>query len=140
VRTWLTLTASSPSDRVHPRTVLPRAHGPQRPAAILLDRMTTGYSARVDEGGRMYSISVRLQRTTTEEAYLSVPVDESIMQDGPVADGSYRIDPDKLWAEAIRLAGESGHWTIEDRQVTPHPIQQAPPWVAEVLREQPPSR
>jgi hypothetical protein len=48
-----------------------------------------------------YSISVRLQRITTEEAYLSVPVDEAIMQDEPAADGRYRIDPGKLWAEAI---------------------------------------
>ena len=91
----------------------------------------------MDEVPRTYSISVRLRRTTTEETYLSVPVDESIMQNEPAADGSYRIDPDKLWAEAIRLAEQPTNWTIEDRQVTPHPIQQAPPWIAEQHREQP---
>lgn len=91
----------------------------------------------MDEAPRTYSISVRLQRTTTEETYLSVPVDEAIMQDEPAADGSYRIDPDKLWAEAIRSAEESADWTIEDRRVTPHPIQKAPPWIAEQQREQP---
>ncbi len=83
-----------------------------------------------------YSISVRLQRTTTEELYLSVPVDGAIMQDEPAADGRYRIDPGRLWAEAIRLATESVDWTVEDRQVTPHPIQQAPPQIAEQLGSQ----
>ena len=91
----------------------------------------------MDEAPRTYSISVRLRRTTTEETYLSVPVDEAIMQDEPAADGNYRIDPGKLWAEAIRLAEQSSNWMIEDRQVAPHPVQQAPPWLAEQHREQP---
>lgn len=85
----------------------------------------------MDETPRTYSISVRLQRTTTEETHLSVPVDEAIMKDEAAADGSYRIDPAKLWAEAIRLAEQSADWMIEDRWVTPHPIQQAPPWIAD---------
>ena len=93
----------------------------------------------MDEAPRTYSISVRLQRTTTEEAYLSVPVDEAIMQDEPAADGNYRIDPGKLWAAAIRLAEHSTNWTIEDQQVNPHPVQKAPPWMAEQYREQQPS-
>ncbi|WP_426502802.1 hypothetical protein ACPPVO_34880 [Dactylosporangium sp. McL0621] len=46
--------------------------------------------------GPSYSISVRLQRTTTEEAYLSVPVDAAIMNPGPAADGTFRIDPARL--------------------------------------------
>ncbi|MER7278752.1 hypothetical protein ABT369_30355 [Dactylosporangium sp. NPDC000244] len=90
------------------------------------------------EPPKSYSIAVRLQRTTTEETYLSVPVDGAIMQDEPADDGNYRIDPGKLWAEAIRLAGESAAWTVEDRQVAPHPIQQAPPWIAEQVKEQGP--
>jgi len=53
-------------------------------------------------------------------------------------DGSYRIEPDKLRAEAIRLADQSADWTVEDRKVTPHPIQQAPPGLAEQLQEQVP--
>jgi hypothetical protein len=76
-----------------------------------------------------------LRRTTTEDAYLSVPVDGAILRDDREADGSYRIDGDKLWAEAIRLARESATWTVEDQQVTPHPIQQAPPHIAEHLAE-----
>jgi hypothetical protein len=69
----------------------------------------------MDEPPATYSISVRLQRTTTEETYLSVPVDAAIMQDEPAPDGSYRIDPGKLWAQAIRLAEQSADWTVEDR-------------------------
>ena len=53
------------------------------------------------------------------------------MQDEPAPDGSYRIDPGKLWAQAIRLAEQSADWTVEDRQVTGHPIQKVPPWIAE---------
>jgi hypothetical protein len=75
------------------------------------------------EAPTTYSISARLQRTTTEERHPPVPVDEAIMPDEPAADGSYRIDPDKLWAEAMRLAEHSADRMIEDRQVTPHPIQ-----------------
>lgn len=91
----------------------------------------------MDEAPRTYSISVRLQRTTTEETYLSVPVDEAIMQEEPTSDGSRRIDPGKLWTEAIRLAEQSTNWTIEDQRVAPHPIQKAPPWIAEQHQEQP---
>jgi hypothetical protein len=58
------------------------------------------------------------------------------MHDEPAADGRYRIDPDKLWAEAIQLADESAEWTVENQQVIPHPIQQAPPRIAEQLRQQ----
>lgn len=85
----------------------------------------------MDEPPATYSISVRLQRTTNEETYLSVPVDAAIMQDEAVPDGSYRIDPGKLWAQAIRLAEQSADWSVEDRQVRAHPIQKAPPWIAE---------
>ena len=89
----------------------------------------------MDEAPASYSISVRLRRTTTEEAYLSVPVDGAIMQDQPTVDGSYRIDPEKLWAEAIRLAEASGDWMTEAREVSPHPIQKAPPRIQEHLPE-----
>jgi len=74
----------------------------------------------MDEPPATYSISVRLQRTTTEETYLSVPVDAAIMQDEPAPDGSSRIDPGKLWAQAIRLAEQSADWSVEDRQVSAH--------------------
>jgi hypothetical protein len=81
----------------------------------------------MDETPRTYAISVRLRRTTNEETYVSVPVDAAILRDEAEADGSRRIDPDRLWAAAIQLAEQSAGWAIEDRQIIVHPIQQAPP-------------
>lgn len=78
---------------------------------------------------RSYSISVRVRRVTVEEGYLRVPVDASVMRPEPAADGSYRLDTDKLWAEARRLAGELTDWSVEEQSVDIHPIQKAPPGV-----------
>jgi hypothetical protein len=122
-----------PNDRTCRRA--PAAHGEARVCTTVPTWPTI--VPGMDETPRTYSISVRLQRITTEETYLSVPVDEAIMQDEVAADGNHRIDPAKLWAEATRLAEQSADWTTEDRQVIPHPIQQAPPWIANQLREQP---
>lgn len=72
-----------------------------------------------------YSISVRLQRTTVEEAYVSVPVTGALMQEGPSEDGSYRLDTEKFVAAATEL-GRGADWLPEDQQVALHPIQQAP--------------
>ncbi|MGW0908669.1 hypothetical protein [Streptomyces sp. NPDC002853] len=72
-----------------------------------------------------YSISVRLQRTTVEEAYVSVPVTDALMQEERAEDGSYRLDTQKFVAAAIELQG-GADWAPEDQQVALHPIQQAP--------------
>ncbi|MGW6023402.1 hypothetical protein [Streptomyces sp. NPDC055099] len=72
-----------------------------------------------------YSISVRLQRTTLEEAYVSVPVTGALMQEEPGEDGSYSIDTEKFVAAAIELQG-GADWVPEEQQVGLHPIQQAP--------------
>ncbi|MEV6756910.1 hypothetical protein [Streptomyces sp. NPDC051214] len=72
-----------------------------------------------------YSISVRLQRTTLEEAYVSVPVTEALMREEPGEDGSYGLDTDKFVAAAIELQG-GADWVPEEQRVTLHPIQQAP--------------
>ena len=80
-----------------------------------------------------YSISTRLQRVTEYEAYVSVPVTPAVMQDEPDANGSYRIDPEKLWAEAVRLGQETDDWRPTDTRVMPHPIQKAPDHVEERL-------
>lgn len=83
--------------------------------------------AVVDFGGVMesYSISVRLQRTTVEEAYVSVPVTGAVMQEEPAEDGSRRLDTEKFVAAAIELGG-GAEWLPEHQQVVLHPIQQAP--------------
>ncbi|MEV0522003.1 hypothetical protein AB0I66_01155 [Streptomyces sp. NPDC050439] len=72
-----------------------------------------------------YSISVRLQRTTVEEAYVSVPVTDAVMQQEPAENGSSRLDKEKFVAAAIELGGEA-EWLPEQQQVALHPIQQAP--------------
>ncbi|MFC9817347.1 hypothetical protein ACFVJM_35445 [Streptomyces virginiae] len=74
-----------------------------------------------------YSISVRLQRTTVEEAYVSVPVTDAVMQREPADDGSwsYRLDTDKLFAAAVELGNEAD-WLSEGQQTVVHPIQKAP--------------
>jgi hypothetical protein len=72
-----------------------------------------------------HSISVRLQRTTVEESYVSVPVTDAVMQEEPTEDGSYRLDTDKLFAAAIEL-GNGADWLPEDQQVVLHPVQKAP--------------
>lgn len=77
---------------------------------------------------RTYSISVRLRRTRTEVAYVSVPVVGELVR--PVEGTSTgKIDADKLWSEAIRIGKlESTAWESEgEPQIEPHPIQCAPP-------------
>ncbi|MFC9330675.1 hypothetical protein [Kitasatospora sp. NPDC057015] len=72
-----------------------------------------------------YSISVRLQRTTVEEAYVSVPVTDAVMQEEPAEDGSHRLDTQALFAAAVEL-GRGADWLPEGRQVEVHPVQKAP--------------
>ena len=71
-----------------------------------------------------YSISVRLQRTTVEEAYVSVPVTDVVMRE-PDEDGTVRLDPQKVFAAAVELGAEAD-WLAEERQVGVHPVQKAP--------------
>jgi hypothetical protein len=73
-----------------------------------------------------YSISVRLQRTTTEECYVSVPVGEAVMADEPERDGSWRLDPAKVMAAAVELGAATDDWVLEEREISVHPIQKAP--------------
>lgn len=72
-----------------------------------------------------YSISFRLQRTTVEETYVSVPVTDALLREEPAEDGSFRIDTEKFVAAAIEL-GSGADWLPENQQVVPHPIQKAP--------------
>ena len=72
-----------------------------------------------------YSVSWRLQRTTTEYAYISVPVtDDLVIRQ---ADGNGRIDVDAMVRRAIEM-GESPEvtWYPESEDIQPHPIQKAP--------------
>lgn len=78
---------------------------------------------------KSYSVSFRLQRTTTEFAFVSVPVsaDLTILQ----PDGTRRIDVAKLVERAVEMGELQGvAWHIEQQEVQPHPIQTPPPGLA----------
>jgi hypothetical protein len=80
----------------------------------------------VDPVGPTYSISFRLRRTTTEVAFVSVPVTEDLMIAQP--DGTGRIDVGKMVQRAIEIGEAPGvEWHAEDQRVEPHPIQTPPP-------------
>jgi hypothetical protein len=75
-----------------------------------------------------YSVSFRLQRTTTEVAFVSVPVTADLMTAQP--DGTARIDVAKMVQRAIELGQAPGiAWQPESQQVQSHPIQTPPPGV-----------
>lgn len=73
-----------------------------------------------------YSVSFRLQRTTTEAAFVSVPVTADLMVRQP--DGTGRIDVAKMVQRAVEMGqAPSVAWQIEGEQIQPHPIQSPPP-------------
>lgn len=78
---------------------------------------------------RTYSIAVRLRRTVTEEAYVSVPVSDEVMSPEPDENGNYHLDGDKVMEAAVNLGSDpKTHWKIEGKPVIePHPIQMARP-------------
>ena len=84
----------------------------------------------MDESGvPTYSISFRLQRTTTEVAFVKVPVTADLLIRQP--DGTGRIDGAKMVERAIALGQNSGvSWQAEKQEVQPHPIQTPPPGVS----------
>jgi hypothetical protein len=76
-----------------------------------------------------YSVSFRLQRTTTEVAFVSVPVTADLIIEQP--DGTGRIDVAKMVRRAIEMRqAPSVAWKPESQQVPPHPIQTPPPGLA----------
>jgi hypothetical protein len=80
-------------------------------------------------GPAYYSVSFRLQRTTTEFAFVSVPVTGDLMVKQP--DGTARIDVAKMVQRAIEMGRDSGvAWQPEGQYIEPHPIQ-TPPRLAE---------
>ena len=75
---------------------------------------------------RTFSVSVRLQRVTTETAYVSVPLSQELFSAKP--DGSETIDGERVIAAAIELGRQSEtRWSVEGEVViTPHPLQTPP--------------
>lgn len=76
----------------------------------------------MSEERETYSVMLRLQRITYEDAYVAVPVTESIMS--KKEDGTLGIDADALVAEALRISeDERVEWQVESVEVMPHPTQ-----------------
>ena len=77
-----------------------------------------------------YSVSVRLQRTTLESAFVSVPVSPDLIVVQP--DGSGKLDAEKLFARAIEMGRNPGCvWEAESLDVQLHSIQMPPPGAAQ---------
>lgn len=73
-----------------------------------------------------YSVSFRLQRTTTETAFVKVPITDDLMIEQP--DGSGRIDVEKLVMRAVEMGQAAGvSWQAESQLIQHHPIQMPPP-------------
>jgi hypothetical protein len=78
-----------------------------------------------DAGVATFSISFRLQRTTTEFAFVSVPVTADLMVEQP--DGTPRMDVAKMMQRAFEMPqGPEVAWQPEEQQVQPHPMQTPP--------------
>jgi len=71
------------------------------------------------------SILFRLQRTTTEEAFVSVPITPDLLvEDG---EGAARLDLPALLQRAVELGHGAGvRWRLEAQSLQPHPVQKPP--------------
>ena len=79
------------------------------------------------DNAKTYSMQLRLQRTTIEDAYISVPLTNSIMTKEN-EDGSLGIDIEKFFKEAIAISADNGvDWQIESSTVEAHPMQTVRP-------------
>ena len=75
---------------------------------------------------KTFSVSVRLQRVTTETTHVSVPLSQELFSANP--DGSETIDGEKVIAAAIELGRQpETRWSVDgDVAITPHPLQTPP--------------
>ena len=73
-----------------------------------------------------YSVLVHLQRTVVLDAYVSVPVTEELLRQE--ADGSHRLNTDKLFAAARELGNDRRvDWQVESSDTQVHGIQKPLP-------------
>jgi hypothetical protein len=79
---------------------------------------------------KTYSVSVRLRRTTIEEAFVSVPITTDMWK-APDDQGRVSLDGEKVMAEALNIGSDPETvWTLEEQpKIEHHPIQKAPPYV-----------
>ena len=63
-----------------------------------------------------------------QEAFVSVPLNNEVINPIPDKDGQHRIDGKKVMEVAVRMGGDpSIQWSIEgEPQIEPHPTQNPP--------------
>lgn len=73
-----------------------------------------------------YCIQIRLQRTTTDNTIVLVPVTADVIIQNP--DGTATINADRVLELATEIASSpTTEWFPEGCQIQPHPIQQPTP-------------
>jgi hypothetical protein len=77
---------------------------------------------------RINSISIRLRRTTTEVAHVSVPITDVLLVPDSEDPTVRRLDVDKLSQAALALGVQDNtDWQLEGEAIVElHPIQQGP--------------
>ena len=78
---------------------------------------------------KTYSISVRLRRTKIEYAFVSVPMDGSVMERDPEDTNKFRVNGEKVFDFAKTMGTDAGIlWAQETEPLIEiHPWQVAPP-------------
>jgi hypothetical protein len=76
----------------------------------------------MSENPQTYSIMLRVRRVTVEDAYVAVPVSDSILT--PDDEGTARINFDAFVAQAIRISGDPRvERQTESTTTEAHPVQ-----------------
>jgi len=80
---------------------------------------------------KSYSISMRLRRVTVEEAFVSVPLNEEVLEPAVEGLAHRHVDGEKVVKVALELGRHPKTcWILEGQPVIePHPIQMPPPSV-----------
>jgi hypothetical protein len=71
-----------------------------------------------------YSISIRLRRTKIEYGYVSVPMDEKVMDPDPEDATQLRVNGEKLMEAAKRMGTDAGILWAEEGE----PVIEVHPW------------
>jgi hypothetical protein len=77
---------------------------------------------------KTYSISVRLKRTRIEYAFVSVPIDGTVMEPDPEDATKFRVNGEKVFEAAKRMGADTTMlWAQEGEPLIEiHPSQTAP--------------
>jgi len=75
---------------------------------------------------KTYSVVLRVQRVTYEDAYVAVPISEELTEQKE--DGSIGLNVEALLSQAIRISNdERVEWKRESFKTEPHPTQSPVP-------------